>query len=156
MDQSTALALNESIRILEGRIESMQTQLNAFAATLEAVGDVRIAMDAYKKQVDGVKELCASHIAVEFAALAEQVEEANAKLDGRNKSAPTKRNMTDADALRVLNGDMKDLQHKEAANGIGLTYAQVYSCRGGFTFKHVIHELEKAGWKNPWEKSSKK
>ena len=89
------------------------------------------------------------------AALSAQLEEVTAKVEGRNKSAPTKRNMTDADALNVLNGEMKALNHKEAALAIGLTYAQVYSCRGGFTFKHVIHELEKTGWKNPWENSMK-
>jgi hypothetical protein len=90
------------------------------------------------------------------AALTEQLEEVIAKVEGRNKSAPTKRNMTDADALNVLNGEQKGVNHKEAALAIGLTYAQVYSCRGGFTFKHVIHELEKSGWKNQWEKIAKK
>src|SRR5574337_85307 len=75
-----------------------------------------------------------------------------AKVDGRNKSAPVKRNMTDADAEKVLKGDLAALGHKEAAESIGLTYAQVYSCRLGFTFKHVHKLLEKEGWKSPWAK----
>ena len=75
------------------------------------------------------------------------------KLEGRNRSAPVKRNMTDADALRVLNGDVAPIGHKEAAEIVGLTYAQVYSCRLGFTFKHVHKALEKdPEFKNRWAK----
>lgn len=75
----------------------------------------------------------------------------------RNASAPTKRNMTDEDALRVMTGDLKDLAHKDAAERIGLTYAQVYSCRLEFTFKHVHKNLRDgatsdAPWSNPWSK----
>lgn len=73
-------------------------------------------------------------------------------VESTNKSAPSKRNMTDDDARRVLVGDMKDEAHKEAAEKIGLTYAQVYSCRGEFTFKHVHKELRDGGWKNPFKK----
>src|SRR5574337_221569 len=79
-------------------------------------------------------------------------EDLRIKVDGRNKSAPVKRNMTDADAEKVLKGDLAALGHKEAAESIGLTYAQVYSCRLGFTFKHVHKLLEKEGWKSPWAK----
>lgn len=75
----------------------------------------------------------------------------------RNASAATKRNMTDEDALTVLTGDLKGLSHKDAAEKIGLTYAQVYSCRLEFTFKHVHKNLRDNGvnnqpWKNPWAK----
>jgi len=75
----------------------------------------------------------------------------------RNSSAPTKRNMTDEDALKVLTGDLKGLAHKEAAEKAGLTYAQVYSCRLEFTFKHVHKTLRdgskpEAPWVNPWAK----
>ena len=51
---------------------------------------------------------------------------------------------------RVLIGDQKDEGHKEAGEAIGLTYAQVYSCRLMYTFKHVHKELRDSGWKNPW------
>jgi len=75
----------------------------------------------------------------------------------RNSSAPTKRNMTDEDALKVLTGDLKELAHKEAAEKAGLTYAQVYSCRLEFTFKHVHKTLRdgskpEAPWVNAWAK----
>lgn len=72
----------------------------------------------------------------------------------RNTSAATKRNMTDEDALRVLTGDLREISHKEAAEKIGLTYAQVYSCRLEFTFKHVHKDLRDnvKEWKNSWSK----
>lgn len=90
----------------------------------------------------------------EFKALTARVEELGAMIEGRNKSAPTKRNMTDADAIRVLTGDLKDASHKEAAEAAALTYAQVYSCRLEYTFKHVHKALRDAdeGYKNSWAK----
>lgn len=88
----------------------------------------------------------------ELTALKAHVEELDVLVKGRNKSAAVKRNMTDADALSVLTGEYKDDAHKIAAEKIGLTYAQVYSCRMEYTFKHVLHELRKTEWKNPWKK----
>lgn len=74
------------------------------------------------------------------------------KVHATNKSAPIKRNMTDEDALAILTGKYKEDGHKVAAEKIGLTYAQVYSARGEFTFKHVHKVLRESGWKNPWAK----
>lgn len=88
----------------------------------------------------------------EFTNLVALLDNLTAKVDGRNRSAATKRNMTDADALRVLSGDLKDMNHKDAAEVIGLTYAQVYSARGEFTFKHVHKVLREEKWVNPWAK----
>lgn len=82
--------------------------------------------------------------------LREIVERLQLLVEGRNKSAPTKRNMTDADAERVLIGDLAKIDHKEAAAVIGLTYAQVYSCRMQFTFKHVHKKLKDEGKKVEW------
>ncbi len=47
------------------------------------------------------------------------------------------RAMTNDDAHRVMYGDLKGVPHKVAAQQLGLTYGQVYSARGGYTFKHV-------------------
>lgn len=91
------------------------------------------------------------HLSQEHAGLAAKIEILEEKVGSRNKSAAVKRNMTDDDARRVLNGDQKDINHKEAGSNIGLTYAQVYSCRMEFTFKHVHKELRDSGWKNPWK-----
>ncbi len=43
--------------------------------------------------------------------------------------------MTEADAKRVISGDLKDMKHGKAAEALGLSYGQVYSARKGFTFK---------------------
>lgn len=69
-----------------------------------------------------------------------------------NKSSPDKRPMTNADARRVLTGDAKDMDHKTAAEHVGLTYAQVYSARLEYTFKQVHKELRDEKWTNPWKK----
>ena len=91
------------------------------------------------------------HVSQEHSGLSAKIEALEEKVGARNKSAAVKRNMTDDDARRVLNGDQKDINHKEAGSNIGLTYAQVYSCRMEFTFKHVHKELRDSGWKNPWK-----
>lgn len=89
-----------------------------------------------------------------LADISSRVEEVETLVKGRNKSAPVKRNMTDEDAVRCATGDAKALDHREAAELISLTYAQVYSFRLGYTFKHVHKQLRDAGWKNPWEKNT--
>lgn len=50
--------------------------------------------------------------------------------------------MTEEHAFRVRFGDLKDATHKEAADALGLSYGQVFSCRGSYTFKAV-----RANWK---------
>jgi hypothetical protein len=54
----------------------------------------------------------------------------------------SERVMTDDDARRILAGDLKDASHKAAAEELNLSYAQIYSCRKFFTFKHIHKELE--------------
>jgi hypothetical protein len=66
---------------------------------------------------------------------------------------PDVKEMTKEHALQVLNGDMKDLKHKDAAEKLGLTYGQIYSCRLEFTFKDVHKTLKAEGYKNPWTKA---
>ena len=71
------------------------------------------------------------------------------------ESKPTKvesKEMTKDDALRILNGDLKDMKHKDAAEKLGLTYGQIYSCRLEFTFKDVHKTLKNDGYKNIWTK----
>lgn len=55
----------------------------------------------------------------------------------RDRGPKSERAMTDDDAKRVKFGDLKDKSHKEAAKVLGLSYGQIYSCRGGYTFNHV-------------------
>lgn len=70
---------------------------------------------------------------------------------GRNREA--QREMTDDDARRIMTGDLKDKKHNEAANMLGLSYGQVYSCRLGYTFKHIHKEMKEAGTKSPFLKN---
>lgn len=60
--------------------------------------------------------------------------------------------MTDEHARRILTGDLKDMKHKDAAEKLGLSYGQIYSCRLEFTFKHIHKEMAAAKVANPWKK----
>lgn len=65
----------------------------------------------------------------------------------------SQREMTDDDARRIMNGDLAQTKHKEAGEKLGLSYGQIYSCRLGYTFKHIHKELASiAGYKNVWMK----
>lgn len=70
----------------------------------------------------------------------------------KSRGTASTREMTDEDAHRVLNGDLKEVAHKAAAETLGLSYGQVYSCRGEYTFKHILKALKAEGFKNPWVK----
>jgi hypothetical protein len=85
-----------------------------------------------------------------IAALTKRVEELESKT--ARPSNASQREMTDDDAKRILTGDLKDKKHNDAATALGLSYGQVYSCRGEYTFKHVHKALKAEGFKNPWIK----
>lgn len=74
------------------------------------------------------------------------------ELVAKSRGTASTREMTDEDARRVLNGDLKEAAHKAAAETLGLSYGQVYSCRGEYTFKHILKALKAEGFKNPWVK----
>lgn len=60
----------------------------------------------------------------------------------RDRGPASEREMTEEDAFRLKFGDLKSVKHKDAAETLKLSYGQVYSCRGGYTFKQV-----KEDWK---------
>jgi len=60
----------------------------------------------------------------------------------RDRGPKSERAMTDTDAFNVKFGDLKDLGHKEAAAKLGLSYGQIYSCRGGYTFTHIKKDFK--------------
>lgn len=65
----------------------------------------------------------------------------------------SQREMTDDDARRIMNGDLAQTKHKEAGEKLNLSYGQIYSCRLGYTFKHIHKELATiAGYRNAWMK----
>lgn len=151
----------EALVIAQGeRLEQMSTALDAARRELTAVhqqmSDKQALIDGLCDTLNGLQSETGRHeesiIAVEA-----RLEKVEAMVYARNASAATKRNMTDDDAKRVLIGDLKDKSHKEAAEIANLTYAQVYSCRGEFTFKHIHKDLRDTGvngekWANPWSK----
>lgn len=65
------------------------------------------------------------------------LEEKVANIKVRDRGPKSERSMTDEDAQRVKFGDLKELSHKEAAKELGLSYGQIYSARGEYTFNHV-------------------
>ena len=81
-----------------------------------------------------------------------RIEQLEASLAKKRGTAST-REMTDEDARSVLNGIHKATSHRKAAEALGLSYGQVYSCRLQYTFKHIHKELSKVeGYKNGWVK----
>jgi hypothetical protein len=65
------------------------------------------------------------------------VDKSNAK---RDRGPQSTKEMTEIDAREVLMGKFANLTHGKAAEALGLSYGQVYSARGGFTFKAVWKE----------------
>lgn len=60
------------------------------------------------------------------------------KLEAKRDRGPaSEREMTETDAYRIKFGDLKGMKHKDAAVKLGISYGQVYSARGGYTFKQV-------------------
>ena len=78
--------------------------------------------------------------------------EARVKKLEEPKTTASGKEMTDDDARRVLTGDLSSVKHKDAAEKLGLTYGQVYSCRLEFTFKNIHKEMKDTGKTNPWKK----
>lgn len=83
----------------------------------------------------------------EKAKLVEVIVALNLVIEAMNKNADrrgpkSEKEMTDDDARSIMGkGENAALSHKAAAEKLGLSYAQVYSCRKGFTFKHIAKEI---------------
>jgi hypothetical protein len=58
----------------------------------------------------------------------------------RDRGPKSERDMTEEDARQVILGELKDLSHKAAAEKLNLSYGQIYSARGGYTFKKVYNQ----------------
>ena len=55
----------------------------------------------------------------------------------RDRGPTSTRSMNDEDAVSVCYGELKEASNKDAANQLGLSYAQVYSARGEYTFRSI-------------------
>lgn len=90
-----------------------------------------------------IKDLTAKAPKVTLKSLQVEIDEMLIRLDKleHKKGPASTREMTEEDARRILEGDLKELSHKNAAAELGLSYGQIYSCRGGYTFKKIYEEL---------------
>ena len=66
------------------------------------------------------------------------------QLAAKRPAAKSENSMAEEHAFRVKFGDLKDLKHGKAAEALGLSYGQVFSCRGGYTFKTVTKDWKAA------------
>lgn len=66
----------------------------------------------------------------------------------RDRGPSSTREMTEDDARKVMIGDFAKKSHKECASELGLSYGQIYSARGGYTFKGVYAEMKELEKKN--------
>jgi hypothetical protein len=100
--------------------------------------------------VEAVRSMTNKDMIIAIIELQKAVAELTAKV---NAPKPEVTEMTDDHAKRVTYGDLKDLKHKAAAEKLGLTYGQIYSCRLEFTFKDVHKAAKAEGLKNAWTKA---
>ena len=95
------------------------------------------------QQIENIKAEAKKLTLVELTAL---VLELQAKIEvleagsSARRGPKSTRDMTEDDARRIILGDLEGLSHKDAAAQLGLSYGQIYSARGGYTFKNVIDE----------------
>ena len=75
-----------------------------------------------------------------IVALQVKVEELEKATHGRDRGPKSEKAMTEEDARRVILGDLKDKSHKDCAEILKLSYGQIYSARGGYTFKKITDE----------------
>lgn len=137
--QAVKEALTANEEAVKGLAQIVEVQREALIGTIRVHEELRAEFEAFR----------ASHVEAS-AELTAKVDSMEEKVGARNRSAAVKKNMTDADAMNVLIGEAAEMPHKEAAEKLGLTYAQVYSCRLEYTFKHVLKELRDGGWENGW------
>lgn len=104
--------------------------------------------------VEAVRSMTNKDMTIAIIELQAQVKALQDALAAASKPAnQSKREMTADDARRILTGDHKASKHQVAADALGLSYGQVYSCRLEHTFKAVHKEMKDAGVKNEWIKA---
>lgn len=93
-----------------------------------------------------MKELEARIVALETEIKELKLKPVNAGTRDRGPSST--REMTEDDARKVMIGEMSKKSHKECATELGLSYGQIYSARGGYTFKAIYAEMKELEKKN--------
>ena len=104
---------------------------------------------------EALRTMSNKEMVIAIVTMQTQIAQLTAKFEELSKppaKAETKE-MTDDDARKIMYGDLAVLKHKDAAEKLGLTYGQVYSCRLGFTFKNIHKEMKEQGKINAWIKA---
>lgn len=135
-------AVNNRITALELSVQAFERALEAFSNSLSSA---TAAMESFGVVMDDVR--CTMNGVDSAEAVEDESDEQRASRIGLRGRVEELEH-----ALRVLDGDLKDKKHKEAAETLGLTYGQIYSCRLEYTFKDVHKELKSKGYTNPWAK----
>lgn len=60
---------------------------------------------------------------------------------GRDRGPSSEGSMTQDDAIRCMIGDLREMNHKDAALELKLSYGQIYSARKGYTFKPIYKRM---------------
>ena len=96
-----------------------------------------------QSMAEEIEELKAKAPKVTLKSLQEEINGMLVRLGAleAKKGPASSREMTEEDARRILVGDLAGVKHKVTAETLGLSYGQVYSCRGGYTFKKVYEEV---------------
>lgn|SRR5574340_875856 len=114
-----------SLEVLSKQIEELRAAIDGrFTNMGESFGGF------VQQQVDGVTAKLTERI--------EKIENEIAEIKahgGKDRGPKSTREMTEHDAWRVRFGDLKDMSIKKAAEALGLSYGQVYSAKGEYTFK---------------------
>lgn len=129
---------------------------------MEIKDQVNELKEEIKKEIKAPKNIGELWIAIDarFKALEERIDAIDGKFkekikEGNGRGPLSTREMNEDDARRIMLGDLKDKSHKDCAQELGLSYGQIYSARGGYTFKGIYAEREKA-LKEKAQKDSKK
>lgn len=88
----------------------------------------KITIEMFQEALDRISQLETRVVTLEEA------------LAAKKPAAKSENSMTEEHAFRVKFGDLKDHKHGKAAEVLGLSYGQVFSCRGGYTFKQVTKD----------------
>lgn len=91
----------------------------------------------------------------EFDTLLNRLSQLETKVSESKTSNKSQREMTDTDAYKILTGEHKELSHNKAAQILGLSYGQIYSCRLQYTFRHIHKKLATEKFVNKWINNKK-
>ena len=95
------------------------------------------AQEVVSEVTTGLAELDKKATLAEAVAKINEIVQKVNSIKVRDRGPKSSRAMTAEDAKRVQKGgDLEKLSHKEAAAKLGLSYGQVYSARGGYTFQN--------------------